>query len=405
MLSFFPTPYPDETWYSIIGRYHIRSGNLYPIRTMLELFGKEGENIISLIPNNSMIWLLSKLPEGFISAEDMILNHTLFKFATRFIPYEEKIQYLEEIKKGESHFPSKICQGAQKIERLKYCPFCLKEDVETYGESYWHLKHQIPLVTTCYKHKCRLITKEFSKKQGRYHFWYPGENRINEIKAEPLEHEKTLTKIAVRYQELPLDVCPKKEYNNLYLGLLNAGYGMVWNSGTMIMNKKKLTEKLCKIYGTEQIKQIFHVTDLKQILFQQIQKWYYKSPEKYLLLATLLKQDPDVTFKEEVSYQLAEEFLKLSKDSKFRTKEYVAEKLNVKTSYLNTLAEIVGIKPFWEDKIVKEEECVIMQIRTTQEERERIKKYAKEHGFTYLSHFIKHCIETVMVEEHKKNGV
>lgn len=404
MLSFFPTPYPDETWYSIIGRYHIRSGNLYPIRTMLELFGKEGENIISLIPNNSMIWLLSKLPEGFISAEDMILNHTLFKFATRFIPYEEKIQYLEEIKKGESHFPPKICQGAQKIETLKFCPLCLKEDIKTYGESYWHLKHQIPLVTTCYKHECRLIAKHFSNAHGRYNFWYPNEKEIDKGNQEPLEQEKVLTKIAVSYQELSLNVCPRKEYNNIYIGLLNAGYGMVWNSGTIVINKKALTEQLCKVYGTETIKRIFHTTGQNQIFFNKIQKWYYKSPERYLLLAALIKQDADITFNERITYQLAEDFTKLSNTSKFMAKEYVADKLNVKTSYLNALAGTVGIKPFWENRIVKDEECVIMQIRTTQEERERIKKYAKQHGFTYLSHFIKYCIETVMEEAYKKNG-
>ena len=27
MIPFFPTPYPDELWYSVICRYHIRSGN------------------------------------------------------------------------------------------------------------------------------------------------------------------------------------------------------------------------------------------------------------------------------------------------------------------------------------------------------------------------------------------
>ena len=25
MLQYFPTPYPDELWYSILGRYHVRS--------------------------------------------------------------------------------------------------------------------------------------------------------------------------------------------------------------------------------------------------------------------------------------------------------------------------------------------------------------------------------------------
>ena len=27
MIPFFPAPYPDELWYSVICRYHIRSGN------------------------------------------------------------------------------------------------------------------------------------------------------------------------------------------------------------------------------------------------------------------------------------------------------------------------------------------------------------------------------------------
>ena len=26
MLGYFPTPYPDELLYSVVGRYHIRSG-------------------------------------------------------------------------------------------------------------------------------------------------------------------------------------------------------------------------------------------------------------------------------------------------------------------------------------------------------------------------------------------
>jgi hypothetical protein len=34
MLSFFPTPYPDEILYSVFARYHARSGNIKPDETM-----------------------------------------------------------------------------------------------------------------------------------------------------------------------------------------------------------------------------------------------------------------------------------------------------------------------------------------------------------------------------------
>ena len=39
MLSFFPTPYPDELWYSVLCRYHLRTGNKKQATTIGELFG------------------------------------------------------------------------------------------------------------------------------------------------------------------------------------------------------------------------------------------------------------------------------------------------------------------------------------------------------------------------------
>lgn len=39
MISFFPVPYPDELWYSVICRYHVRSGNYCAKHTMQQLYG------------------------------------------------------------------------------------------------------------------------------------------------------------------------------------------------------------------------------------------------------------------------------------------------------------------------------------------------------------------------------
>lgn len=38
MLHYFPTPYPDELWYSVLCRYHVRSGNRESATTFRELF-------------------------------------------------------------------------------------------------------------------------------------------------------------------------------------------------------------------------------------------------------------------------------------------------------------------------------------------------------------------------------
>lgn len=48
MISFFPTPYPDELWYSVICRYHVHSGNSCAKHTMRQLYG-DGTYTASMI--------------------------------------------------------------------------------------------------------------------------------------------------------------------------------------------------------------------------------------------------------------------------------------------------------------------------------------------------------------------
>ena len=57
MLQYFPTPYPDELWYSVLGRYHVRSGNPNSATTLRELFGAESvgvkcyTNVVTVVAN------------------------------------------------------------------------------------------------------------------------------------------------------------------------------------------------------------------------------------------------------------------------------------------------------------------------------------------------------------------
>ena len=53
MLQYFPTPYPDELWYSVLGRYHVRSGNPNSATTLRELFGevKCYTNVVTVVAN------------------------------------------------------------------------------------------------------------------------------------------------------------------------------------------------------------------------------------------------------------------------------------------------------------------------------------------------------------------
>ena len=71
MISFFPSPYPDELWYSVICRYHVHSGNYCAKHTLRQLYG---DNFCapSLMLCGPIKALLAQLPQGFLSAKDFI---------------------------------------------------------------------------------------------------------------------------------------------------------------------------------------------------------------------------------------------------------------------------------------------------------------------------------------------
>lgn len=58
MLTCFPTPYPDEWWYSVLCRYHTRSGNPKQQTTIRELFhGSISASVGAVYPVNANLKL------------------------------------------------------------------------------------------------------------------------------------------------------------------------------------------------------------------------------------------------------------------------------------------------------------------------------------------------------------
>ena len=63
MLQYFPTPYPDELWYSVLCRYHVRSGNAGSATTFRELFGDRDHAALStFLPNGVIAKIAGQLP-------------------------------------------------------------------------------------------------------------------------------------------------------------------------------------------------------------------------------------------------------------------------------------------------------------------------------------------------------
>ena len=85
MISFFPSPYPDELWYSVICRYHVHSGNYCAKHTLRQLYGDNfcAPSLMLCGPINT---LLAQLPQGFLSAKDVVMQHTFYPYYARFFP-------------------------------------------------------------------------------------------------------------------------------------------------------------------------------------------------------------------------------------------------------------------------------------------------------------------------------
>ena len=89
MIPFFPAPYPDELWYSVICRYHIRSGNPSVKYSIRELYGANHINVpVELC--GALSSLLEAIPAKALTAKDIIMQHTLYPYYTRFFSNNRK---------------------------------------------------------------------------------------------------------------------------------------------------------------------------------------------------------------------------------------------------------------------------------------------------------------------------
>lgn len=157
MIGFFPDPYPDELLYSICARYssRVQYGQVKSVAS--ELFGTKCNTAIIELPCY-LDHLISVLPLGHkYTVDQLIDNHTLLRFYSPFLT-EFRVKRLVDSMSGLNNFPIYSCLSLYRtaIESpkwLRFCPKCAEEDLENFGELYWHRLHQIPGVFVCSKHQ------------------------------------------------------------------------------------------------------------------------------------------------------------------------------------------------------------------------------------------------------------
>ena len=112
---------------------------------------------------------IGRLPELLpyetgMNAEYFLRNTTVFPFIKPFIPIERSKRIVDILQNNESESAYKL-SGFSRVESLKthylrYCPLCIKEDIQKYGETYWHRVHHLPGVYFCPIHEIPILDSE-----------------------------------------------------------------------------------------------------------------------------------------------------------------------------------------------------------------------------------------------------
>lgn len=414
MLNFFPTPYPGELWYSVLCRYHMRTGHMKSATTIQELFdGRLHAAMGTFYPTKAINDILGQLPPGLLDIRDIILNHTLFPYFYRINQVEKKEQALKELCEGTAITPTwlwKTDSSANGTSELRYCPLCRQEDVSLYGETYWHTVHQIPFMSVCPKHGCRLERIPFNRGQVNEKFFIPNEY-CKDIKSNTHieKYEMPLAKTLLAYLDMPLGIGPTEGVNNLVQAFCNKGYMTIAKRFNTILDSDMVKKALEGFYGPELVRRCFGEKVMPYQL-RRIGNWTVLSPERYALLATMIGQAPRTTFSAKpIPDRIEEKLVKLSLQEVPLTKKGIAETMNVKPHQLDFLLGRYGMEPFWSNAKKGNDGTGSMnkyvKAYYDQAGKTCVDQYAKKKGFHATSEFVRYALDRIMeLDEPKTPG-
>ena len=160
MISYFPQIYPDELLYSQLARYYYKSGYMAYIFAAEDLFESRWVR-----PDIEFLNSYTQDAHGVITKNlplyEVIIKHTMFPYYGRFLDKERRNKAFSALVNMQGGYRNLLAIPKMNKERyLRYCPLCLNEDRQKYGETYWHRIHQMIGVDACPIHFCSLINSD-----------------------------------------------------------------------------------------------------------------------------------------------------------------------------------------------------------------------------------------------------
>jgi hypothetical protein len=159
-LRYFPRPFPDEILYSIIARYFRNTLSTSPKKLTRELFNTQCSSATIDLPSHLLDFSRNTTDVFRYTVDEIIDKFTLYPYYHCFLTHVKRKYVLASIKGNfASNIHTRVGVNASKSTSYRYpvyCPICLRNDINEYGEGYWHRSHQIPDMLICHLHNCHL---------------------------------------------------------------------------------------------------------------------------------------------------------------------------------------------------------------------------------------------------------
>lgn len=176
----FPMPYADELIYSTIARSGVRAGIVSPKQLLDEIFNNRKVIATFDLPNH-LASVVKLYKANQYDVETLIYQHTLFPIYSPFLPNERRLKCIEWMKnasQGSVHLASGLnASRLPVLSKARYCPICIQEQVNRYGEGFWSRDWQIIAADCCLKHKIKLIESNLDFRSLHRHEFF----QISEI--------------------------------------------------------------------------------------------------------------------------------------------------------------------------------------------------------------------------------
>ena len=390
MLPYFPAPYPGEWWYSVLCRYHVRSGYAKYATTINELYC--GRKMVHgrLIPGGDCATIIEQLPPGVLSIDNVLANHTLLPYYTRFFSEEKKRKVWEALRAGRgSGITSVRTQIPDGTEGLKYCPLCYRSDTAQYGEPYWHSIHQIPLMPLCPTHKIPLVSVPIKFARLSELFLPLISVNIQEAESVIETWMDPLTDMIAALlcgdYHVPVD-----GHNNLHTALVSNGYGEDRVSRYQSVDVAKIQRAVMEYYGGEIYEQYF--SRMSAAVMARLVHWQLSSPERYALLTVMVGMNADTLFGPalDTTDPLLERLLRYKEAGVTYGKNDLAAKMGIQPGQLDSLAAKYHIEPFW--RKIRQDRKRSIRLLLTDAEYESIKEAAKKNSGGQLAVFARSVV-------------